>query len=106
METLKGLLYFEVGRGIARRCALVEDPKNKNLTHILICASKPKGEGEFRFSRKRGSTKFKAFKFRTLEKVEDINMGVEAYIIAPKDSYIQIPISELKKLGTKLEWID
>ena len=104
MDTLRGLLYLETTNGEERLCAAVEDPKTKSLTHILVCKGKSAKEREG-FSKKRGTWKFRAYKFRDLERVDNVEKGIERIIPnVPESLYIRIPISELKKL--ELWWID
>lgn len=101
MDTLKGIIYWETTAGIESLCAAIQDPNNPNLSHILRCKGKP----ERRISNKKGNWKFKAHRFMDLEKEEEVKRKIERVISdLPNDFYIQIPITELKKL--KLGWID
>lgn len=103
MDTLKGIIYWETTAGIESLKLAVQDPNDPELSHILICKGKP--ERERRISNKRGSWTFKAHKFRDLETVEIRRKPIEkVFPDIPENLYIQIPITELKKL--KLGWID
>jgi hypothetical protein len=104
MDTLKGIQYWETTAGIESLCAAIQDPNNPNLSHILRCKGKPEPPRR-RICNKKGNWKFKAYRFMDLEKEEEVKKRIERVIPdLPDNLYIQIPITELKKL--KLGWID
>ena len=104
MDTLKGIIYWETTGGIEYFCAAIQDPNNPNLSHILRCKGRPAPRTPRLVGRKRGSWSFKAHRFMDSEE-EEVKKRIERIIPdLPDNLYIQIPITELKKL--KLGWID
>ena len=104
MDTLKGFIFWETTSGIESLCAAIQDPNNPNLSHILRCKGKPEPPMR-RICNKRSQWKFKAHRFMDLEKEEEVNKRIERVIPnLPDDFYIQISITELKKL--RLNWTD
>lgn len=104
MDTLKGIVYWEIVNGVKSLCAAIQDPKTPGLSHILKCKGR---HSKIRrvVCNKRNQWKFKAYRFMDLEEEEEVKRRVERVIPdLPDDLYIQIPITELKKL--KLGWID
>jgi len=104
MDFLKGIMYWETTDGIESFCAAIQDPNNPSFSHILRCKGKPEPPRR-RISNKKGNWKFKAYRFMNLEREEEVKKRIErVFPDLPDNFYIQIPITELKKL--KLGWID